>query len=158
MKLLIIFIIANFINVVIQTIKSIATIKCNKYIASLVNAIAYGFYTYIVILMVADLPTIWKCLIVGLANLVGVFLVKLGEEKSRKDKLWLVKMTVPNEAVLWVATALEDYNISNSQIEITGGDYVCFDCYCRTQEESKQVIEVANLFGGKTFATESKIN
>ena len=46
MKLLILFIVMNILNVIIQTIKSIATIKCGKTVAALVNALAYGLYTY----------------------------------------------------------------------------------------------------------------
>ena len=44
------YIVFNILNVIIQTIKSIVTIKCNKWIAAIVNAIAYGLYTYIVVL------------------------------------------------------------------------------------------------------------
>ena len=46
MEMLIIFIVLTILNVVIQTIKSIATIKCGKWAAALVNAVAYGLYTY----------------------------------------------------------------------------------------------------------------
>lgn len=46
MKLLILFIVMNVLNVVIQTVKSIATIKCGKTVAAIVNAFAYGLYTY----------------------------------------------------------------------------------------------------------------
>ena len=94
-KLLLIFIALNIVNVIIQTVKSIATIKCGKTMAAVVNAIAYGFYTYIVILTMSDLPLFTKCIIVALCNLIGVYVVKLLEEKSRKDKLWLVKFTIP---------------------------------------------------------------
>ena len=88
MELLGTFIIFNIINVVIQTIKSICTIKCNKWIAAIVNAIAYGLYTYIVVLTVCELPLWIKIFTVAGANLIGVFLVKYFEEKKRKDKLW----------------------------------------------------------------------
>ena len=37
MKLLIIFILLNIVNVIIQTVKSLATIKCGKTMASIVN-------------------------------------------------------------------------------------------------------------------------
>ena len=58
-ELLILFIVLNAINVVIQTIKSLCTINCGKTIAALVNALAYGFYTVVVIYMVCDLPLLW---------------------------------------------------------------------------------------------------
>ena len=44
-NLLLVFIFANIVNVIIQTIKSLCTIKCGKGMAALVNALAYGFYT-----------------------------------------------------------------------------------------------------------------
>ena len=86
--LLIQFIILNIANVIIQTIKSIATIKCGKGVAALANAIAYGLYTIVVIYMVCELPLWQKVLIVGGANLVGVYIVKALEEKGKKSKLW----------------------------------------------------------------------
>ena len=84
-KLLIIFITLNVVNVIIQTVKSIATIKCGKVMAALVNAIAYGLYTVVVVYTVCDLPLWLKVVVVGVANLIGVYVVKWGEEKSRKE-------------------------------------------------------------------------
>ena len=49
MNLLLLFIILNIINVVVQTAKSIITIKSGKIVASIVNAVAYGFYTVVLI-------------------------------------------------------------------------------------------------------------
>ena len=49
MNLLATFIILNVVNVLIQTVKSICTVKCGKVVASIVNALAYGLYTYVVI-------------------------------------------------------------------------------------------------------------
>ena len=45
MNLLLVFIILNIINVVLQTVKSLATVKCGKGVAAIVNALAYGLYT-----------------------------------------------------------------------------------------------------------------
>ena len=93
------YIIFTVLNVVIQTAKSVMTIKCNKYVASLANAVAYGFYTYIIVLTLCDLPMFEKCVITALANLVGVFAVKWVEEKAEKDKLWKIELTVPTEYI-----------------------------------------------------------
>ena len=81
-KLLIIFIALNVVNVIIQTVKSIATIKCGKTAAAVVNAIAYGLYTVVVVYTVCDLPLWIKVVIVGGANLIGVYVVKWLEEKG----------------------------------------------------------------------------
>ena len=92
--LLWVFIGLNVANVIIQTIKSIATIKCKPMSAAVINAVAYGLYTVVLVYMVCDLPLWAKVVVVGGANLVGVYLVKIFEEKGRKDKLWAIRFTV----------------------------------------------------------------
>lgn len=155
MNLLIVFILANIINVIIQTIKSICTIKCGKGIASLVNALAYGFYTYIVILMIADLPLVTKCLIVGLCNLIGVYIVKWAEERARKDKVWKVELTVRNEEAQKLHEDFERFNIPHNYIPNVG-KWTIFNVYCATQKESHFTKEVANRAHAKYFVTETK--
>ena len=48
---ILIFIIANFINVVLNTAKSLLTVKGGIFSASFINSITFGFYTYIVFLI-----------------------------------------------------------------------------------------------------------
>ena len=55
MKLLITFIILNTLNVIIQTIKSIATVKCKKFTAAIINAVAYGLYIVVTVYMLCEL-------------------------------------------------------------------------------------------------------
>ena len=155
MNLLIVFILANIINVIIQTIKSICTIKCGKGIAALVNALAYGFYTYIVILMIADLPLLTKCLIVGVCNLIGVYIVKWAEERARKDKLWKVELTVRNEEAQKLHEDLNRFNIPHNYIPNVG-KWTIFNVYCATQKESHFTKEIANRAHAKYFVTETK--
>lgn len=154
MKLLIIFIVCNIINVIIQTVKSLATIKCGKMTAAIINALAYGFYTYIVVLMVCELPLMSKCIIVGLCNLVGVFVVKLFEEKARKDKLWKVEVTVPTKHCSIIHHEL--IKIPHSYI-IISDKHTLFNFYCATQEESSQVKKMVDQYQAKYFVAESKI-
>ena len=153
MNLLVTFIVFNIINVIIQTVKSIATIKCGKTVAALVNAIAYALYTYIVVLTVCDLPLWVKMLTVGLANLVGVYVVKYFEEKGRKDRLWKVEATIPTEYAITVDDILE--NIPHSYIRISP-KHTLFNIYCVTQIESKRVKEIINEYNAKYFVAESK--
>lgn len=155
MKLLILFVVMNIVNVVLQTIKSLATVKCGKWGAAVVNAVAYGLYTYIVVLTMCDLPLLAKCLIVAGANFVGVFVVKLIEEKARKDKLWKVEATVPRECVAEVATKLEEYNIPYNCFK-TSGNYDIFNIFCRYQEQSRLVKIVLDGHLAKYFVSESK--
>lgn len=153
--LLIQFIIFNILNVIIQTVKSVATIKCGKGMAALINAVAYGFYTYIVVLTMCDLPLLWKALIVALCNLVGVYIVKWIEEKARKDKLWLVKITVPAAKFQDVKTALDGYNIPFTYYDVK--KYIVFNTFCETQKETNLVTDLCKKHNGKAFAAENKL-
>jgi uncharacterized protein YebE (UPF0316 family) len=155
MKLLILFVVMNIVNVVLQTIKSLATVKCGKWGAAVVNAVAYGLYTYIVVLTMCDLPLLAKCLIVAGANFVGVYVVKFFEEKARKDKLWKVEATVPFERYESL-----DYDLTNHFIEhnyiLLGEKYAVFNIYCPTQEQSKFAKKILDGHKAKYFVSESK--
>ena len=153
------YIIFNVINVIIQTIKSIVTIKCNKYIAAVVNAVAYGLYTYIVILTASDLDLWFKISVTAAANLVGVFVVKWVEEKKRKDKLWKVEATIKNDNI-WpedddCIIELRESNIPFNYIDIN--KYIIINCYCATQKDSTIVKEILDKYNAKYFVSESKI-
>lgn len=155
MKLIIIFIIANIINVIIQTIKSLCTVKCGKTVAAIVNAIAYGFYTYVIVLTVCDLPLWLKVVVVGACNLIGVYVVKLGEEKTRKDQLWKVEATVPKELLHAVEEPLLMKKIPHNCLQTTG-NYSIFNIFCATQKESAEVKKILDKYEAKYFVSESK--
>ena len=147
------FVIFNVLNVIIQTVKSIATIKCGKMVASIVNAVAYGLYTYIIVLTNCGLSLLTKCLVVASANFIGVYAVKYFEEKARKDKLWKVELTVPVEYTEAVNEAL--VNIPHSFLYVNT-KYTLFNAYCGTQAESIRVKKICDRYGAKYFVSESR--
>ena len=155
MKLLWLFIILNIVNVVLQTVKSIATIRCGKTVASLINAIAYGLYTVVVVYTVCDLDLWVKVAVVALANFIGVYVVKLIEEKARKDKLWKVEATVYHYLTEHYHTLLVEQGIAHNYIEGIG-QYTIFNIYCPTQHESLLVREMLEESESKYFVSESK--
>lgn len=154
MELLLIFIALNIVNVILQTVKSLATVKCGKVAAAIVNAVAYGLYTIVLVYTMCDLPLMWKAGIVALCNFIGVYVVKLIEEKARKDKLWKVEMTLPPEHAEKVHAMLQLVGVPHNYINIE--KYVLFNCYCATQAESARVKTIANDFEAKYFVSESK--
>ena len=154
-NLLITFIILNIANVIIQTVKSIATIKCGKTMAALVNAIAYGLYTVVVVYTVCDLPLWFKVIVVAVANLIGVFFVKWGEEKARKDKLWKIEATVHEPYTESLHEALTNAKIPNNYIPNIG-KYTVFNVFCETQNESRKAKEILDYHKAKYFVSESK--
>lgn len=156
MQMLIIFIVLTILNVVIQTIKSIATIKCGKWVAALVNAVAYGLYTYVIFFTSCEgIDLHAKALITAFANLVGVYVVKLIEEKARKDKLWKVEATVPVANVGELSAVLEEYKLPYNCFK-TSGEHRIFNIYCATQEQSKFAKLALDGHFAKYFVSESK--
>ena len=153
-KLLIIFIILNITNVIIQTIKSLVTVKCGKTAAALINAAAYGLYTYVIVLTVCDLPLWLKAIIVGACNLVGVYVVKLIEERARRDKLWKVEATIPVEIAEKVKYDLRANGLPHNYIDIE--KYYLFNVYCENQEQSKVAKVILDYYNAKYFVSENK--
>ena len=149
------YVVFNILNVVIQTVKSIVTIKCNKWVAAIVNAVAYGLYTYIIVLTNADIDLWFKIIVVALANLVGVFIVKWIEEKKRKEMLWKVEFTIKKEFLENVKTLLTLAKVPHSYIEI--GRNVIINAYCATSKESESVKEIIKKYNAKYFVSETKI-
>ena len=154
-NLLWLFVGLNVVNVIIQTVKSIATVKCGKSVAALVNALAYGLYTFVVIYMTIDGLNIWvKAGIIALCNLVGVWVVKFIEEKSRKDKLWKVELACPIVHYDDLHALLKERNIPHNYVE--AGKWVIFNCYCATQEDTRIVTDLGKKRECKFSAYESK--
>ncbi len=156
MNAILLFTIATIINICLSTIRSLCTIKGGKMISAITNAVCYGFYPLIVMLTAKDtVSIITNMAITAIANFVCVYVIKMVEEKARKDKLWLVKITIPKESAEKAKFWLKTWEIPYSYVDIE--KYVVFDTYCATQEDTKYAIKVCDMFNGKKFATESKI-
>ena len=153
-KLLLIFIALNITNVIIQTVKSLVTVKCGKTVAALINAAAYGLYTVVVIYTVCELPLYLKALIVAICNLVGVYVVKLIEERARRDKLWKVEATIPVEIAEKVKHDLRANGLPYNYIDIE--KYYLFNVYCENQEQSKVAKIILDYYNAKYFVSENK--
>lgn len=150
---LILFIVLSIINVVFSTIRSIVTIKGGKVLASLFSGGYFSFYNIMMYYTVADFSMWQKCLITFICNVIGVYLVKWGEEKATKDKLWKIEVTVRNAVVEELHSRMAE--ISHHYVPV--GKNTKFEFYCETQAESKMVKEIVKEYGAKYFVAESKI-
>ena len=152
--MLITFVILNVLNVIIQTAKSIVTIKCGKGVAALVNAIAYGLYTIVLVYMNCDIPLWEKVIVVGSANLIGVYVVKFFEEKSKKDKLWKIEFSLKKG---YFDSAVKELNINDISYNFsTFGEYITITAFANTQEETKIISNIVKKNNAKYFITETK--
>ena len=152
---LLVFIGLSIVNVVFSTVRSIVTINGSKTVASLLSGGYFAFYNIMMIYTVADFPMWQKCVITFVCNVVGVWLVKWGEEKARKDKLWEVRgtLTAPINCVA-VCKDLDKANIPYNYIDVN--KYIIFNCYCATQADSAKVKKILSDWEMKYFVSESK--
>lgn len=154
MNAILIFAIATVVNVTLSTIRSLCTIKGGKWVSAITNAICYGFYPLIVMLTAkGTVEIIVNMGITAVANFVCVWAIKYIEEKSRKDKLWKVEATIPQEYTDAVHFDLKC--VPHNYIENVG-KFTLFNFYCASQAESAKVKDVLNQYGAKYFVSESK--
>lgn len=153
--LFIIFVSLSIVNVVLNTMKSIITVKGGVIAAALINGITFYVYTYVLIYTNCELNMHLKALVTGLINVVGVGIVKLVEMKMRKDKLWKVELTVTSDNAEKLHNDLNAFGIPHNFIPEVG-KWTIFNCYCATQKESAFVKEICDRNNAKYFVTETK--
>lgn len=147
----VLFFTLQFINVVLSTMKTVLTVKANKHIATLINTATYTFYAGVVKLL-TDQPMVVVIIVTFLTNIIGVYLAMFILEKSRKDVLWKVEVTVKHE----VAEELHQRMAEVPHSYIIVGKNVLFNFYCETQKESAMVKAIVKEYDAKYFVAESK--
>ena len=105
----------------------------------------------VVVYTVCDLPLWFKVVVVGVANLIGVYIVKWAEEKARKDKLWKIEATFDKE---YLNTIHKNVAIPHNYIDI--GSHVIFNFYAENQRQTAIVKDIVKKYDGKYFVSEAK--
>ena len=146
-----IFVVATFINVILQTIRSILTIKASKWIAASMNAIAFGFYV-VVIKLISDYNLLITVPVTVICNLIGVCIAFTIVKKFTKDKIWRITVTLKNTDSGTVTYELNKHNISNTVF--IGEGVKIIDIYSKSQGESILIKEILNKIKVKYFITE----
>ena len=152
-QLLTLFIILSILNVVLNTVKAIVTVKGGALSAALINGITFFVYTYVIIYTNCELNMHLKAIITAVINIIGVYIVKLIEQKMRKDKLWKVEMTIPTKYLTAVDMDLKE--IPHNYIKLSD-KHTLFNFYCATQKETIKVKDIVNQYGAKFFISETK--
>ena len=155
MKFLITFIILSIINVIFSTIRSITTIKGDKFTASVISGAYFAFYNIMLIYTVADFPMWQKCVITFICNVIGVYIVKYIEEKARKDKLWAIRFTVKDNEREEVINDLKEKEVPYYYHIV--GNHTVFETFCNSQKETLKVKEIVEKFNAKYFISENRI-
>ena len=59
MNMILLFTALTIVNVILQTIKSLCTVRCPSVVSASVNAVAYGLYTFVIFFTTADGMPLW---------------------------------------------------------------------------------------------------
>lgn len=137
-----VFLGSSILNVILNTIKSIITVKGSTRAAAIMNAITFGFYT-VIVKQISDFDLIVTVPITMIANLLGVYLAKWVLDLFKKDKLWRISCTVPFKSHIdsaSITSKLEDYGIKYTKFNYDEGNII--DIFSKSQGESELIKEI----------------
>ena len=154
--LLALFVGLTVVNVVLNTARTIITVKGGLFWSSFISAIAFGFYTIMIIYTVCELPMWIKATVTAMANFVGTYFVKWIEMKVRKDRLWMVDVVLTGEKIYAAKSYLDPWKIQYTEIPISNSDSSQFHIYSKTQDESRHIRELLESYKAKYVVVESK--
>lgn len=132
------FAVIQLINVMLNTVKSVWTVKASPLKASLINAITFGFYT-IVVQTTAQCSLLITVPVTIITNLIGVWCSLKLLEKFKKDTIWRITTSVKKEDLDSLVSDLQKENIAYAVYENKSkNEYEILDIFSYNREESKQ--------------------
>jgi len=156
MKFLLFFTALSIVNVVFSTVRTILTVKGGKGLASLLSGGYFAFYNVMLIYTVAEFPLWEKCLITFICNVIGVFIVKLFEEKKQKTKLWKIEFTA-KQNINDIRALLHNSKLSYSELSIVDSYNKVFFVYCKTKDQTAAIKEILKSYKLKYVITENRM-
>lgn len=142
-----IFFLLNLINVMLSTVKSVLTVKASRAVATLISALAYGYYT-IIIKQISNSSIEMVVIITIVTNLIGVYTSLWLLDKFKKDKVWKISVICYPDLAEILGKQLEghsiDYNTYN--INTKFGQSVEMDIFSKNQNDSRII---KGLIGNK---------
>lgn len=155
MKFLLVFTILSIVNVIFSTVRTILTIKGNKFVASITSAGYFSFYNIMMLLTISDFPMYQKCIITFVCNFIGVYVVKVFEERKQRERLWKIELTIKSEYIKDLVADLKKEKISYNYIQNLN-QKTLFNIYSSTKIESKKIEDLTKKYNAKFFISESK--
>lgn len=151
---LVIFILVQFANVLLSTIKSILTVNGGKLSAGFMNAMSYTFGAVVVKLITSQSFEIVVA-VTFLTNIVGVYLAKLFMDKIKPVRLWLMISTVKTVDKDIVEKCLKQRDIKYTLIQAENERYQ-FMIYCYSKGETSMAKEILEKYKAKYTITEHR--
>ncbi len=148
----IVFFICSLINVMLSTLKTILTVKASKGVATIINAITYGFYA-IVVKQLASLDLITTVTVTIVTNIIGVYVSMWLLEKTKKDCLWKISVTTKDNTLV---EKLEKFSISYvmNPVQYKKQTYYNIDVFSENQKNSSIIENILKEYKAKYNITE----
>ena len=152
MVAIIIFTVCSLVNVILSTMKTILTVRSTKIVASIINAVTYGFYA-IVVKQLASLDLTVTVIVTIATNLIGVYLSMWLMDKMKKDCLWKISVTTKNKSI---AKKIENFDIeyTMSPIQYKKEIYYSIEIFSKNQKDSSIIKNILNEYKVKYNVTE----
>lgn len=148
----IVFFICSLVNVMLSTLKTILTVKASKGMATIINAITYGFYA-IVVKQLASLDLITTVIVTIITNIIGVYVSMWLLEKTKKDCLWKISVTTKDNTLV---EKLEKFSISYvmNPVQYKKQTYYNIDVFSENQKDSSIIENILKEYKVKYNITE----
>ncbi len=158
---IVVFTICQFINVGLNTAKTIIMHKEEKISSSIINAVTFGFYAIIVVMTASNLPLYITIIITVITNLIGVYGSMWLLDRFKKDSLWEIVATVQN-------TEMDNYKqflnliFTREQISFNcmetnmQGEYV-YHIYSESQKQSEIIKKALSGTNARYIVHEERV-
>lgn len=156
---IVVFTICQFINVALNTAKTIIMHKEEKISSSLINAITFGFYAIIVVMTASALPLWITIIITIITNLIGVYGSMWLLDRFKKDSLWEITATIDNSTnynLHYLQTVLRLNAISYNYMQTSKKEEYVFHIYSKNQKESAIIKEELDTIKAKYIVHEER--
>ena len=152
MVAIIIFTVCSLVNVILSTMKTILTVRSTKIVASVINAVTYGFYA-IVVKQLASLDLTVTVIVTIATNLIGVYLSMWLMDKMKKDCLWKISVTTKDKSIV---KKIENFDIeyTMSPIQYKKETYYSIEIFSKNQKDSTIIKNILNEYKVKYNVTE----
>ena len=152
MVAIIIFTVCSLVNVILSTMKTILTVRSTKVVASIINAVTYGFYA-IVVKQLASLDLTVTVIVTIATNLIGVYLSMWLMDKMKKDCLWKISITTKDKSIV---KKIENFDIeyTMSPIQYKKETYYSIEIFSKNQKDSTIIKNILNEYKVKYNVTE----
>ena len=152
MVAIIIFTVCSLVNVILSTMKTILTVRSTKVVASVINAVTYGFYA-IVVKQLASLDLTVTVIVTIATNLIGVYISMWIMDKMKKDCLWKISVTTKDKSIV---KKIENFDIeyTMSPIQYKKETYYSIEIFSKNQKDSSIIKNILNEYKVKYNVTE----